>query len=61
VYDAYFLCLERKYRGLYEQVRKMSEEEITFSMSVDEFKIHADKTLLSCLFSSTLLGFYGTL
>ena len=61
IYDAYFLSLERKYRGLYDKVRQFSEEQIDFSMNIGEFKTHADKTLLTCLFSPTLLGFYGIL
>lgn len=61
IYDGYFLSLERKYRGLYEKVRKFSENEINYSMDVSEFNSHADKTILSALFSPTLFGFYGTL
>lgn len=61
IYDAYFLSLERKFRGLYDKVREISEEEIDFSMNIGEFKTHADKTIFSALFSPTLLGFYGVL
>lgn len=61
IYDAYFLSLERKYRGLYDKVRKLSEQEIDFSMSIGEFSTHADKTLFAALLSPTLLGFYGVL
>lgn len=61
VYDAYFLSLERKFRGLYDKVKKMPEEVIDFSMNIAEFKTHADKTILAALFSPTLLGFYGVL
>ncbi len=61
IYDAYFLSLERKFRGLYDKVRKIPETEIDFSMSIGEFKTHADKTLFACAFSFTLLGFYGIL
>lgn len=61
VYDAYFLSLERKYRGLYDKVRVLKEDKINFSMNVGEFKTHADKTLYAAMFSPTLLGFYGIL
>ncbi|MDD3607480.1 MAG: hypothetical protein PHQ20_01640 [Candidatus Moranbacteria bacterium] len=61
IYDAYFLSLERKYRGLYDKVRNLKEEEIDFSMNIGEFKTHADKTILAALTSPTLLGFYGVL
>lgn len=59
IYDAYFLSLERKFRGLYDKVRNIPEAEIDFSMSIGEFETHANKTLLACLLSPTLLGFYG--
>jgi uncharacterized membrane protein len=61
IYDAYFLSLERKFRGLYDKVRKLQEEEIDFAMDIGEFRTHADKTLLTALLSPTLLGFYGVL
>lgn len=61
IYDGYFLSLERKFRGLYDKVRKISEEEIDFFMGIGEFKTHADKTLFAAIFSPTLLGFYGIL
>jgi hypothetical protein len=61
IYDAYFLSLERRFRGLYDKVRNIQEKEIDFSMNIGEFKTHADKTLCAALFSPTLLGFYGTL
>ncbi len=61
IYDGYFLSLERKFRGLYDKVRMLQEEEIDFSMNTSEFKTHADKTIGATLFSLTLLGFYGTL
>lgn len=61
IYDGYFLSLERKFRGLYDKVRLLPEEEIDFSMNTSEFKTHADKTIGAALFSPTLLGFYGIL
>ncbi len=57
-YDAYFLSLERKYRGLYDKVRQIPETKIDFSMDISDFKTHADKTLFSALFYPTLFGFY---
>jgi len=61
IYDGYFLSLERKFRGLYNKVRKISEDEIDFSMDISEFKTHADKTIFASILSPTLLGFYGVL
>ena len=60
-FDGYFLSLERKYRGLYDKVRDLSEQQINFSMNISEFKTDADKTLVASMFSLTLLGFYGVL
>ncbi len=61
IYDAYFLSLERKFRSLYNKVCEIPEQEIDFSMSIEEFKTHADKTLVASMFSLTLMGFYGVL
>lgn len=61
IFDGYFLSLERKFRGLYDKVRQISEENIDFSMNIGEFKTHADKTMFAAIFSLTLLGFYGVL
>ncbi|MCL5010680.1 MAG: hypothetical protein M1127_00495 [Patescibacteria group bacterium] len=61
IYDGYFLSLERKFRGLYDKIRKFPEEEIDFSMNIGEFKTHADKTMFATILSPTLLGFYGIL
>lgn len=57
-YDGYFLALERMYRDLYDKVRKMSEEEIDFSMNISEFKGKAQNTSIFCMFSPTLRYFY---
>ncbi len=57
-YDGYFLALERMYRDLYNKVRKMSEEEVDFSMDVSEFKGKAQNTPIFCMFSPTLRYFY---
>jgi hypothetical protein len=61
IYDGYFLSLERKYRGLYDKIRLLAEEEVNFSMSVNEFKTHADKTILAAMLSPILFAFYGAL
>jgi hypothetical protein len=61
IFDSYFLSLERKFRGLYDKVREISEEDIDFSMDISEFRIHADKTFFAAMFSPTLFGFYGVL
>lgn len=60
-YDAYFLAIERKYRLLYEKIRKLNEDDIDFSMSVAEFNSLRETSMVYCAFSSTLLLFYGQL
>lgn len=58
VLDGYFLSQERLYRDLYNQVRKLKEEEIDFSMDTSEYKKYKKNTLIYSMFSSTLLVFY---
>ena len=54
--DAYFLSLERKYRELYERVRK-NEQEINFDMSVPKHtQPYSD--MWHAFFSKTLVPFY---
>lgn len=57
--DAYYLCQERMYRNLYEKVRKLSEQEIDFSMNAAGEEFQTEKTTVSnCFLSRTILGFY---
>lgn len=58
--DAYYLSLERQYRGLYNSVKNKKEEEIDFDMNAKKFEKGKD-TWLSSIFSITLLFFYGGL
>ncbi|KKT81087.1 MAG: hypothetical protein A2925_04810 [Candidatus Yanofskybacteria bacterium RIFCSPLOWO2_01_FULL_44_22] len=60
-YDAYFLALERMYRNLYDKVRQMKEEDIDFSMDINEFKKYKKNSIVFCIFSPTLRYFYGPL
>lgn len=57
-YDAYFLALERKYRDLYDEVRKMEEDKIDFSMNIGKFNVLKKNSMIFCAFSNTLLFFY---
>ncbi len=59
IHDGYFLALERRYRDLYEKVRQMEEGEIDFSMNISEFEKLAKNTVLYCMYSKTLIFFYG--
>src|SRR5690348_13990314 len=61
LYDGYFLSLERLYKDLYDKVRAQDEKDIDFSMKVDEFKKFKKNSIIFCIFSKTLLFFYGPL
>lgn len=58
--DGYFLHQERLFRKLYDHVRKLSEEDINFSMNTlpvqDQVATWPDVTL-----SKTLLAFHGVI
>ena len=64
--DSYYLQQERKYRGLYDDVRELpipenQQDDITdFSMNTDKYK--GGKYRFCCCFtSSTILPLYGTI
>lgn len=58
ILDGYFLSQERLFRALYDHVRRLSEEEIDFSMNTSEYKKDDKNSWLSSMFSTTLLFFY---
>jgi hypothetical protein len=58
VYDGYFLALERKYRDLYNKVRKLPEAKIDFSMDIREFNSNKKNTVIWCMCSKTIAPFY---
>lgn len=58
IYDGYFLSQERKYRKLYDKVRKMYEDQIDFSMDTREFSVYKDTSIINCMLSKTLAPFY---
>jgi uncharacterized membrane protein len=59
--DAYFLAMERRFRSLYEHVRKLKEEDIDFSMNTEPHKSDPRNQWISTLFSRTLFPYYFTL
>jgi hypothetical protein len=59
--DGYFLSQERRFRALYDQVRKLEESDIDFSMDTSAFKTEVRNTWLGAMFSGTLLIYYGAL
>lgn len=60
--DSYYLMLERKFRCLYDDVRKKKEEEIDFDMSFKNIKVNMEDLRKYCffkvLFSKTIWTFY---
>lgn len=58
IYDGYFLALERKYRDLYDKVRKLPENKIDYSMNINEFAKYKKNSLFFCMLSKTLAPFY---
>jgi hypothetical protein len=61
VLDGYFLSQERKFRSLYDHVRKLHEAAIDFSMNTAPFGSESRNTWLGAMFSKTLLIYYGVL
>lgn len=59
--DGYFLSQERRFRALYDHVRKLDESEIDFSMDTSTFRDETRNTWLGAVFSGTLLIYYGVL
>lgn len=57
--DSYYLLQERRYRSLYDKVRKQPDDKIDYDLNanIEEFK-NGKNTWSSCLFSKTELGFY---
>ncbi len=61
VLDGYFLSQERRFRNLYDDVRKIDEKDIDFSMDTHKYNSTPRNTWLGSIASSTLLWFYLTL
>jgi hypothetical protein len=59
--DGYFLSQERKFRALYDHVRKLDESQIDFSMDTSPFKAEPRNTWLGAMSSRTLVLYYGSL
>jgi hypothetical protein len=57
--DAFYLSVERCYRGLYEDVAETSPEDIDFSMKLKQ-PVSAGRWL-SAVFSRLLIPFYGAI
>jgi hypothetical protein len=59
--DGYFLSQERRFRSLYDHVRKLPEEDIDFSMDTSGQKDEFRNTWLGAVFSRTLIIYYAGL
>jgi uncharacterized membrane protein len=57
----YFLSQERLYRSLYDDVRKLEEKNIDFSMDTRKYKTNKRNGWWHSLFAPTLLWFYLSL
>lgn len=55
--NGFFLHQERKFRALYDKVRKLPENQIDFSMKTDEFK-DEKYSLISGIFGKTVWPLY---
>ena len=57
--DTYYLLIEKAFRKLYNQVRDLNEEDVNFSMNIEEFKrkefINALKSIPNIVFYLTLI------
>ncbi|MDT0644653.1 hypothetical protein RM553_17570 [Zunongwangia sp. F363] len=55
--NGFFLQQERKFRALYNKIRKLNEDDIDFSMSTEKFK-SGKYHLISGIFGKTIWPFY---
>lgn len=58
ILDGYFLAHERLFRALYDDVRKLDDSQIDFSMDTAKYRNNERNRWLNCMFSATLLWFY---
>jgi hypothetical protein len=56
--DGYFLWQERRFRGLYEAVRKVEPQSIDYSMDTSNLN-EPSKSWMDAVFSKTLIAFHG--
>jgi hypothetical protein len=61
ILDAYFLSQERRFRALYDHVRRLNEDQIDFSMDTTPFKKEPRNTWAGAMVSPTLIIYYGAL
>jgi hypothetical protein len=59
--DGYFLSQERRFRALYDYVRKLDEAAVDFSMDTRPFQNDHRNTWFGAMSSRTLVVYYGGL
>ncbi|MBN8503147.1 MAG: hypothetical protein J0L58_01615 [Burkholderiales bacterium] len=59
--DGYFLCMERRFRALYDHVRQLKEEDIDFSMDTGPYKGELRNSWAAAMLSRTLFVYYAGL
>ena len=59
--DGFFLWQEGLYRALYDHVRRLTDEEIDFSMDTAIFQTNTGPTWAAATFSKTVFLFHGVL
>lgn len=62
ILDSYYLMIERKFRCLYDEVRKKKEKNIDFNMNFNSIRVNMNNinnySLIKVAFSKTILPFY---
>ncbi len=62
ILNSYYLMIERKFRCLYDEVRKKKEKNIDFNMNFNSVRVNMKNVSKYCLvkvaFSKTILPFY---
>ena len=59
--DGYYLWQERRYRKLYNHVRKHGADDLDYDLDVNVSDEAKQVRWLRAVFSATLIGFYGTI
>jgi hypothetical protein len=58
ILDGYFLSLERSFRSLYDDVRKLDPKDIDFSMNPSKYQAYPENSLMTSMCRPALVGFY---
>lgn len=61
ILDGFFLSQERRFRSLYDHVRRLDEGQIDFSMDTSPFQDEPKNSWPAAMVSRTLVVYYGSL